>query len=143
MKVSLFLALFMAASCLAQTAETYRRDATEFSRQKSWDEAIASYRKALEVEPNDALTHYDLALALKYKGEAKQAVDEFQAALRLKPKWADAEYGLGAAFYDLHDLPAAAKELQTAVALAPANAAAHRLLARVYLEQSNPSAAKS
>jgi len=124
MKVSLFLALVMASSCLAQTAEIYRRNATEFARQKSWDQAIASYRKALELKPNDALTHYDLALALKYKGEAKQAADEFQAALRLKPKWAEAEYGLGAAFYDLRDLPAAAKELQSAVRLAPANAAA-------------------
>ena len=103
MKVSLFLALMMAAFCLAQTAETYRRDATEFARQKSWDQAIASYRKALEFEPNDAPTHYNLALALKYKGEAKQAVDEFEVTLRLKPKWADAQYGLGAARYDLHD----------------------------------------
>ncbi len=81
MKGSLFLALMLAASGFAQTAATYRRDATEFARQKSWDQAIAAYRKALEVEPNDALTHYDLALALKYKGEAKQAVDEFEAAL--------------------------------------------------------------
>src|ERR1700758_2582672 len=143
MKVSLFLALLMAASCLAQTAETYRRDATEFARQKSWDQAIASYRKALEVEPNDALTHYDLALALKYKGEAKQAADEFEAALRLNPKWGDAHYGLGAAWYDLHDQPAALKELQTAIRLAPTDAAAHRLLARIYLEQSNASLAKA
>src|SRR6202012_2144469 len=85
----------------------------------------------------------DLALALKYKGEAKQAVDEFQTARRLKPKWADAEYGLGAALYVLPNQPAAAKELQIAIRLAPANAAAHRLLARIYLEQSNPSSAKA
>src|SRR6201987_3524773 len=143
MKVSLFLVLVMAASGFAQTAEIYRRDATEFARQKSWDQAIATYRKALELKPDDPLTHYDLALALKYKGEAKQAVDEFESALRLNPKWADAEYGLGAAFYDLHDLPAAAKELQTAIRLAPADAAAHRLPARLYLEQRNASSARA
>src|SRR5579862_689875 len=124
MKVSLFLALVVAASSFAQTAEIDRRDATEFARQKSWDQAIASYRKALNLEPNDALTHYNLALALKYKGEAKQAAAEFEAALRLKPKWADAHYGLGAAYYDLHDQPAAIKELQTAVQLSPSDAAA-------------------
>src|ERR1700757_1968087 len=132
MKVSLFLVLVMAASGSAQTAEIYRRDATEFARQKSWDQAITTYRKALELNPDDPLTHYDLALALKYKGEAKQAVDEFEAALRLKPKWPDAQYGLGAASYDLHDLPAATKELQAAIQLAPANAGAHQLLARIY-----------
>jgi tetratricopeptide (TPR) repeat protein len=142
---ALVLALVIAAPCfaLAQTAETYRRAAIEFSRHQSWDQAIANYHKALELEPNDALTHYNLALALKYKGEARQAVDEFEAALRLKPKWGDAEYGLGAAKYDLHDQPAAAKELQTAIRLDPANAAAHGLLSRIYLEQNNPSSAKT
>src|SRR5277367_5129891 len=138
MRALLLLLCMIAAPCLAQTAESYRRQAIEESRQKSWDLALANYRKALELEPNDPLTHYNLALALKYKGEARQAVDEFEAALRLKPKWADAHYGLGAARNDLHDLPAAAKELQTAVRLDPANAAAHRLLARIYLEQNNP-----
>src|ERR1700757_3476028 len=115
MKVSLFLALVMAASGFAQTAETYRRDATELARQKSWDQAIANYRKALELEPKDALTHYNLALALKYKGEPRQAVDEFEAALRLKPKSAEVHYGLGATWYDLHDQSAAVKELRIAV----------------------------
>src|ERR1700721_4261858 len=102
----LFLCIF-AVPCFAQTAESLRQQAIEESRQKSWDQAIANYHKALELEPNDALTHYNLALALKYKGEAKQAVDEFEAALRIKPKWNDAQYGSVAAFYDLHDLPAA------------------------------------
>jgi tetratricopeptide (TPR) repeat protein len=76
-----------ARSLLAQTAESYRQQATEFARSKSWDEAIAAYRKALELDPNDALTHYDLALALHYKGDTKQAVEEFESAIRLKPGW--------------------------------------------------------
>src|SRR5215475_12263058 len=60
--------LLAATCCFAQTAESYRRSATEFARQKSWDEAIGSYRKALELEPDDAATHYQLGVALKYKG---------------------------------------------------------------------------
>ena len=48
-----------------------------FRKPRSWDEAIVAYHKALELEPNDALTHYNLALALNYKGDAKQAVEEF------------------------------------------------------------------
>src|SRR5215470_6709390 len=103
MRVFLLLALVIAAPGFAQTVETYRRAAIAFSRQQSWDQAIANYRKALELEPNDALTHYNLALALKYKGEARQAVEEFASTLRLKPKWADAHYGLGATWYDLHE----------------------------------------
>ena len=111
-------------------------------QQKSWDQAIASYRKALALDPNDPSTHYNLALTLKYSGAARQSAEEFEAALRLKPDWADAHYGLGAAWYDLHDQVAALKELQTAVELDPANAGVHRFLARIYVEQNNPSAAK-
>src|SRR5256885_7265919 len=112
MAVVLVLLFMIAAPGFAQTtAASYSKAGTEFARQKSWDQAIADYRKALELEPNDALIHYNLALALKYKGEPRDAVAEFQTALRLKPKWADAEYGLGAAFYDLHDKAAAIKEL--------------------------------
>ena len=119
----LVLAFTIRANSFAQTAESYRREATEFARHKSWIEAIANYRKALDLEPNDALTHYNLAITLKYKGDARQAVEEFEATLRLKPKWADAHYGLGATWYDLHDQPAALKELRIAVGLDPANVA--------------------
>jgi tetratricopeptide (TPR) repeat protein len=93
----------------AQTAESYRQKAIELSRLKSWDQAIANYRQALDLEPNDPSTHYNLALTLKYKGEAKQAIEEFDAALRLKPKWADAHYGLGATWYDLGEQATALK----------------------------------
>src|SRR5947209_9483863 len=103
MVVVLALLLMLAAPSIAQTAASYRRNATEFARQKSWDLAIADYRKALELEPNDPLTHYNLGLALKYKGEARGAASEFQTALRLKAKWADAHYALGATYCDLHD----------------------------------------
>jgi len=125
----------------AQAAETYRKQALEYSKTKSWDQAIANYREALALEPNDALTHYDLALALKYNGRPAQAVPEFQAALQLKPKWAAAHYGLGAAYFDLHDSSAAAKELKTATGLDLANTDARRLLARIYIQQNDPQAA--
>src|SRR5580692_2537252 len=78
----------------AQTVDTYRQLAAEQSRAKSWNDAITNYRKALELEPNDAATHYHMAWALKYKGETKEALKEFQAALQLRPKWADAHFGL-------------------------------------------------
>src|SRR6267154_6273564 len=105
----LFLLLYP-ADITAQTAASYRKRATELSRAKSWDDAIANYRTALALEPNDAVTHYDLALALKYKGEPREALKEFEAALELRPKWAEAHYGLGAAWYDLQDQTAAMKE---------------------------------
>src|SRR5581483_11645328 len=119
MKVLLLLMCVIAAPSFAQTAETYRQQALKESRQKSWDAAVANYRKALELEPNDPSTHYNLALVLKNKGDAAEAIEEFEAALKLKPRWADAHYGLGATHYDLHDLDEALKELHTASQLRP------------------------
>src|SRR5579863_184908 len=103
-----FLAGYFCAPWVsAQTAENYRQRAAEQSRAKSWEDAIANYRKALEIEPNDAVTHYNLAFALKYKGDTREALKEFQAALKLRPKSAEAHYGLGAVWYDLQDKDAA------------------------------------
>src|SRR5258708_3206202 len=142
MVFALILGLLLPAPSLAQTAERFRQQAIELSRRKSWEEAISSYRQALALEPNDASTPYNLALALKNKGDAKRAAEEFEAALQLKPKWADAHYGLGATWYDLSDQAAALKELRTAVEFDPTNVAAHRLLARIYSRQGNPSPAQ-
>ncbi len=139
----LMLSLLFSAPLSAQTAETYRQEALQLSRSKSWDQAVSSYRKALALDPNDAATHYNLALALKYKGDARQAAEEFEATLRLRPKWADAHYGLGAARYDLHDQAGALEELRTAVAIDPANAGAHRLLAHIYSQQNDLLAAEA
>src|SRR5438270_12593992 len=121
----------------AQSAESYRQRAAELSRAKSWDDAITNYRKALELEPNHAITHYNLTWALKYKGEPRESLKEFQAALKLRAKWAEAHYGIGAVWYDLQDQDAAVKELRTAEALDPLNAATHRLLARILAQQNN------
>src|SRR5882762_11285524 len=137
----LILGILFATPSFAQTAESYRRWAIELSRAKSWEQAIANYRQALVLEPNDPSTHYNLALTLKYSGDTKQAAEEFEAALRLKPKWADAHYGLGATRYDLGEKDAALKELRTAVVLDPANAGARRLLAHLYSQQNNFTAA--
>ena len=74
----LILGLLFSSPSFAQTAETYRQHAIKLSRNKSWDQAIDSYRKALTLEPSDPITHYNLALALKSKGETRQAAEEFE-----------------------------------------------------------------
>ena len=121
----------------AQTADAYRNRATELAHAKSWDDAITNYRKALELEPNDAATHYNLGLTLKGKGKSREALKEFQAALKLRPKWADAHFGLASVWFDLHDQDEAVRELRTTETLDPANPSAHRLLARILAQQNS------
>ena len=137
----LVLSLAVSASSFPQTAQSYRQQADESVRSKSWDEAVAAYRKALELAPNDALTHYDLGVALGNKGAARQALEEFETAVRLKPAWAPAHYALGTTYYELHELPSALKQLRKVIQLDPSNANAHQLLAHVYVDQSDFSSA--
>ena len=139
----LALGICFAQASSAQTAEQYRQRAVEASRAKSWDDAIASYHHALDLEPNDALTHYNLALALKYKGDGRQAVGEFESALALRPRWAEAHFSLGDTWLELNDPAAARKELETAVELDPKNSTAHRLLARVAAQQNDLASAQT
>src|SRR5262249_31391649 len=59
------------------------------------DEAIASYRKAIALDPNYAPAHYHLANALRDKGKVDEAVSEYQNTIALDPKHAEAHCNLG------------------------------------------------
>src|ERR1700747_1893489 len=89
MALALTLGVSLPALLTAQTAQTYRQQAADFARSKSWDEAIAAYRKGIAISPNDPDTHYDLAVVLQHQGASRQAVEEFETAVRLKPAWAE------------------------------------------------------
>ncbi len=61
------------------------------------DRAIAEFRKAIELVPDNADPHNDLGVALDEKGENDAALAEFREALRLDPGHARAHCYLGAA----------------------------------------------
>ncbi len=50
------------------------------------DEAIAAYRAALRLDPNEGAARYSLATSLEAKGELVAARKEFKKALRLSPR---------------------------------------------------------
>ena len=50
------------------------------------DGAIAQFRSAIQSEPKYAAAHYQLALALRQKGEKAEAGKEFQKAAELDPR---------------------------------------------------------
>jgi tetratricopeptide (TPR) repeat protein len=91
--LTVLAAVLAPAAIGADSAADYRRQAVAYSHRKQWDKAIELYRRALAAEPEDADTHYNLALALKYKGEAAASVEEFERAVKLKPEWSAAHFG--------------------------------------------------
>ena len=54
------------------------------------EEAIESYRKAIEVKPDFADPYFALGLVLKYEGELEEAIASCRKAIDLKPDFTDA-----------------------------------------------------
>ena len=65
------------------------------SDQGKLDEAIACYRRALELKPDYAVAHNNLGNALKDQGKLDEAAACYRRALELKPDYAAAHNNLG------------------------------------------------
>ncbi len=85
----------------AQAKEAQAKDhlarGTALFEQSKWDEAIAEYREALRLKPDDAVAHRNLGAALYGKGDLDGAIAEYREALRLQPNYAQAHANLGVA----------------------------------------------
>ncbi len=53
---------------------------------ENWDEAVRYWTKALELTPNSAAAHNNLAVAYERRGAWGQAAQEYETALRLDPQ---------------------------------------------------------
>ena len=61
------------------------------------EDAIAEYRTAIRIKPDDAQARYGLGTALNVQGKLEEAVAEFRTEIRIKPDMAGAYYSLGLA----------------------------------------------
>jgi tetratricopeptide (TPR) repeat protein len=95
------------------------------------ERAVASFREAIPKKPDDALSHYQLGIALHSQGKLDLAVAEDRDAIRLKPDYADAHLNLGVALKDQGKLALAVEEYPEVIRLRPDYAEAHCNLGRV------------
>ena len=96
--LSIAALLLGSAAALAQTASEYRAQALDAAKAKKWPEAIALYRRALELDPKDAATHYNLGAILLAQMDIKDALAELRAADQLRPGDAAIQCSLGRAY---------------------------------------------
>jgi Flp pilus assembly protein TadD len=82
----------------AQTAAEYGAQALDAAKAKKWADAIVLYRQALEIDPKDASTHYNLGAILLAQTDIKGALAEFRTADQLRPHDAAIECSLGRAY---------------------------------------------
>ncbi|MBD1997942.1 tetratricopeptide repeat protein [Leptolyngbya sp. FACHB-541] len=65
------------------------------------DEAIAAYRRALQIDPNLAVAHNNLGIVLARRGRLQEAADAYREAIRLDPNLANAYNNLAEVLRDL------------------------------------------
>ncbi len=92
------------------------------SDQGKTDDAIAEYRKAIELAPRDAAPHSSLGAALSDQGKTDDAIAEYRKAIELAPRDAAPHSSLGAALNDQHKTDEAIAEYNAAIRLDPKNA---------------------
>ena len=98
------------------------------------NEAIADFRKALEIWPNQSKDHNNLGKALVQKGRIAEAMDHFQTALRVSPEDPDTESNIGAASLQQGDADEAISHLRRAVEKWPRHAQGHINLGNALLQ---------
>jgi protein O-GlcNAc transferase len=98
------------------------------------DEAIAHYERALAINPNLAMAHYNLATTRKEQGRIDDAAAHYQRALALMPNFAQAHNNLGNALKEMGRLEEAVAHCKRALALEPNFAGAHNNLGNALQE---------
>ncbi|HUI06133.1 MAG TPA: tetratricopeptide repeat protein [Verrucomicrobiae bacterium] len=82
-------------------------------------EAIANYQQALQVTPDDALTHYNLGTALAEAGQVPEAIAQYEQAVQIQPDFAYAHNNLGLALAKLGRTPEAIAQYEQALRYLP------------------------
>ncbi|MEX0272081.1 tetratricopeptide repeat protein [Leptolyngbyaceae cyanobacterium UHCC 1019] len=92
-----------------ESAIAYLYQGIAFGKQKDWRNAETSFRKATDLNPNNASTYYGLGIALDKQGNLEGAIAAYQKAISINPNLVEAYNSLGIA-------------LQKAISINPNNA---------------------
>jgi tetratricopeptide (TPR) repeat protein len=92
------------------------------AQQGRHEEAIAAFRRGLQLRPDDAPTHNDLGCELVAVGRPQEAIPLLERALRLKPGYPEVHNNLGNAFSRIGRSDEALSHYEAAVKLKPTHA---------------------
>ncbi len=124
----LLLTLSVAFNLVAsyeRSAEFHHNQGSILSQKGRIDEAIAEFRKALEIRPNDVEANNSLGTALLQRGQVDEAMAHFQKALELQPNNAVTHDNLGVVLLRKGQVDKAITQFHKALEIQPSNPEAH------------------
>ena len=101
------------------------------ARQGHLREALAHYREALRLRPDDERAYSDMGVVLGKQGKFDQAVEYHLRALRIKPDFLNARNNLGLVLAQQGKYRRAVREFRRALRIEPRSATTHYHLGRV------------
>ncbi len=112
-------------------ADAWHRLAVQAVQAGEFDAAKQRFRRAVELNPRQAVYLNNFALLCRARGELAEAIELLRRAIAIKPHWAPAQFGLGAALEQTGELAAAAEHYRWAAEIKPHAVETHAGLARV------------
>jgi eukaryotic-like serine/threonine-protein kinase len=100
----------------------------------AYEQAVAEYQRAIEIEPGNSDAYRRLGEAYKTNGQMDLALTAFRRAVELEPTFFKTYQALGAFYMDRANYTDAASQFQKVVALAPDEPDAHYALGSAYME---------
>jgi Tfp pilus assembly protein PilF len=77
--------LILVTSCSRPQPQTQLQFGILAAQKDLWDEAIFRWKKVIQIDPDSAAAHNNLAVAYEKKGCWDEAEKEYEIALKLKP----------------------------------------------------------
>ena len=115
--IPVLLVVFL--GCAGQEARRWNNEGVALIQLGRYEEALKAYDKAIELNPNDAVTWCNKGVVLRVFGRYEEALKAYDKAIELKPDLAEAWYGKGCVYFLKGDKRNALENLSKAIELNP------------------------
>jgi tetratricopeptide (TPR) repeat protein/serine/threonine protein kinase len=125
----------VAVALRPQCAAAHNNLGAALAEKKELDDAIAEFKKAIEIDAMHDSAHFNLGVALAEKYQFDDAIAEFKLVIEMHPKYIMAHYGLGNALAAKKQLDDAIAEFKKAIEMDPKFPLAHSGLGTALVEK--------
>ena len=99
------------------------------------DEALACYRRALQIKPDYTPASYNLAVQLARRGDVERAIAQYQKTLEISPRHVNASFDLAELVHQHGEVEQAITQYRRTLELKPDHAKARKHLATLLAAQ--------